>query len=610
MIDINKIKSRQVYILLTNYVGKNPHILKLQREYLRTRKANLTENQINYINQFHDKEPIRLNKVVKIAELLGTELQKKYNLSFVPEKILIEFMLADAEKTYHIIGKLTTKQDSQMYLLPKSLVMDDPYFVEINIDVDFDKYNETLLEKRGYSLLPFQETGVKFLLGRKGAILADDMGVTKTLQSVVAAIESGAEKVLIICPSSVKINWEREINTFSNQTCIVEGRRWSQCKFTIINYDILKNFHTVGDGKTGPDEPAIELSRELVNSFFDLVIIDEAHNLCNKDSIRGQIVSELCVKYGIPTVWLLSGTPVTNRPMNFYNLLKLIKSPIADNWNHYVKRYCAGRQITKTLKNGRKKKIWLTDGASNLDELQIKAKNVVLRRLKSEVLDLPEKLITNVYNKLSDASIKEYEGLWDAYIEERKRLKKKGTIERELVELGLLKKFIAMESIPSTIELAKEAIEQGEKVLIFATFTDELKELEEAFGNDCVVHHGGMSERDKQFSVDAFQNNPKVKVFIGNVISAGVGITLTAGSTTIFNSYSWVPGINHQCEDRTYRMGQKNTCKIYYQIFLDTISERVMDTLNKKSEVIATIMGKSETRNISELVVDVTLNEE
>lgn len=608
MIDINKIKGLEVYKRLKTYEGRNPYIKNLQKEYLQTNKCKLTETQKKYVYDNLDKEPIPINRIIEISSLLGESLKSSEGLDFIPSKVMIQFILADTDKSYHIIGKLTTKQNSKMYFLPKSLVLDDPYFVNIDVDVDFEKYNEILIEKRGYTLLPHQEIAVKFLLTRNGAILADEMGVAKTLPSIVAALETGVKKILVVCPASVKINWEREINTFTNDTCIIDGRRWDSAKFTIINYDLLKNFHTVGDGKSEPGEPVIHLSREMVYTKFDLVIIDEAHNLRNKNSIRGDIMNDLCVNYNIPLVWLLTGTPVANKPKDFYNLLRLIKAPIVKDWQYYTKRYCEGRQITTTLKNGRKKKIWLTDGASNLEELAQKTKNILLRRLKTEVLDMPEKLITNVYHKLSEKSLKEYDGLWDEYIEERARQKKKGTIERDLVELGLLKKFIAMEAIPQTVELALEAIEQGEKVVIFTTFNDEQRELAELLGNICVTHNGSMSTQDKQFSVDSFQNNPKVKVFLGNVISAGVGITLTSGTVTIFNSYSWVPGDNAQAEDRTWRLGQKNNCKVYYQVFIDTISERILDTLNKKMAVINMIIGDDENnRNVSEKIMELIL---
>ena len=150
-----------------------------------------------------------------------------------------------------------------------------------------------------------------------------------------------------------------------------------------------------------------------------------------------------------------------------------------------------------------------------------------------------------------------------------------------------------MEAIPKTYEMAMDAIEQGHKVIIFTTFTDELEELANKFGKISVVHNGPMTDKAKQVSIDKFQDDDKIKVFIGNIKSAGVGITLTAGDIVIFNSFDWVTGNNEQAEDRAYRIGQKNNVSVYYQLFEDTISVRMWNTLKNKQDVINTIMGQS-----------------
>ena len=421
-----------------------------------------------------------------------------------------------------------------------------------------------------------------------------------TMQSIISALESGAKKILIVCPSSAKINWEREIKFFQEDSvAIVSGSRWSSAKFTIINFDILKNFHTLKDDNNDGMEPL----RDLVNSKFDLCIVDEAHNLRNKNSARGAIMTELCVDYGIEKVWLLSGTPVANRPMDFYNLLRLIKSPLVDNWKFYAQRYCEGKQITTRLKNGKLKKVWITNGASNLDELSIKTRNLLLRRMKNEVLDMPEKTIIPNYYKLNSKQWVEYESLWEDYLIERKKQKKRGGIQRDLVELGLLRKYIAMQTIPQTTELVDEIIEQGHKVIIFTCFTDELRELENYYGKNCVTHFGEMNEKDKQKSVDRFQQDGGPMVFIGNIISAGVAITLTKSPYVVFNSFDWVPGNSEQAEDRSYRLGQRENVTVYYNLFSDTVVTKMWYTLKRKKDIINQIMSANE--NMSDVIENV-----
>jgi len=612
MINLDDIKGHSALSLLEAYDGINPYLRKLRNEYLKNKKLILTENQTKYIIENHEKEPIHVNRVIGITPYLGEELQRQENLSFTPERILIEFILAETDKTFHIYGKLKKNQaESKMYWIPKTQVTDDPYFEPIKVSVDFEKYNK-VLAKQNKKLYKHQEDGIKFLLSRNGCILADDMGLGKSIQSIIAALESGAENILVVCPSSAKINWEREINVFCKDTTIIDGKKWNKAKFTIINYDILKNFHTLIETRRQlTEEEMLLVKRDLVNAKFDLAIIDEAHYLKNNDSIRGKIMVELCVKHGIDKTWLLTGTPVANRPMDFFNLLKIIKSPIADNWKHYAVRYCDGKKFFRTLKSGQKRQIWITDGASNLEELASKTKNVILRRLKTEVLDMPDKVITPMHQQLSTPAWRQYEALWEEYLE--KRLlegKKNGSLQKDLVELILLRQFIAAEAIPYTIEMVENAIEMGRKVIIFTSFTEELEILGHHFGKIAVKHNGPMSTSQKQKSVDQFQNNPKIKVFIGNIKSAGVAITLTEATVVVFNSFDWVTGNNEQAEDRAFRIGQKNDVNVYYQLFDDTISTRMWQTLKEKKDIIDTILGEKNSEDETEFLINKILDGE
>jgi len=600
MIKIENIKAFTALNKLREYNGKNPYLKKLKSELTNKGKLSLTSTQEEYIISNFDFEPYKVDRVIGISEYLGEEFKKKYDLPFVPNKMYIGFILGENEKSFHVFGKLKKNQkQNEIYWVPKTQIMEDPYYTPVDIDIDFEKYEEK--DKLGRKLYEHQKDGIKFLVSRKKCILADDMGLGKTLQSVMGTLAAESKKVLIICPSSTKINWEREINMFGEyDTAIISGRKWKPAKYTIINYDILKNFHTV---KKRGEKPIEELTH-ILDEKFDTLIVDEAHYLKNHKSIRGSIVTDLVKKNAFENVWLLTGTPVANRPKDLYNLLKIIGHPLSDNWQFYVKRYCDAKNFKKKMKNGKIKNIWVIDGNSNLNELSIRIKNKVLRRMKEDVLDMPEKTIIPVFNELTSKEWVEYDNLWEEYLIKRKEQKKRGKPQRDLVELILLRQFIALKSIPNTIELAENALEEGKKIIIFTTFTDELLELQEHFGNQCVVHNGSMSDKDKQFSVDEFQNNPKKKVFIGNIMSAGVGITLTAADTVIFNSFDWVPGNNEQAEDRSYRIGQKNNVSVYYQLFEDTISTRMWYTLKHKKNVIDQIIGNNDD-DMDDIVKDI-----
>lgn len=607
MININEIKDKKAFNVLKRYEGNNPYLIELKSKYEKKGALKLSDQQKDYIIANEHTEPKTVDKVIAISDFVGEHLQKKEELDFTPERIYFHQILAEDEKKYHILGKVKRNQNyNTYYWIPKTGVLDDPYFEEPEIEVDFNKYHE--MDAEGRYPYDFQEGGIKFLLGRDGCILGDDMGLGKSLVATISALESGYEKILVICPSNMKITWSREIGSFTDQVEIVNGKEWKTSKFTIVNYDILKNFHTPFNERKKYKEENIK--NTIMDEKFDLIIVDEAHKIKNNKSNRGKIVREVC-QNGPEKVWLLTGTPIQNKPIDYYNLLAAIGSELSNNWLHFVKRYCDARKMYKTLKNGKKRQFWITDGASNLEELSQKTKNIILRRRKEDVLeDLPEKTITPVIQELTEQEWKEYDNLWDEYMERRKEEGKKGDPNKDLVELTLLREFIAMKAIPYTTGLVDDILEEdtNNKVIIFTTFNEEQQVLAEHFGKDCVLHNGSMSDKEKQESIDKFQNQKNKKVFIGNIDSAGVGITLTASNTVIFNSFKWVPAENEQAEDRAFRISQQNNVTVYYQLFKNTISEYMWGALKNKKTIINKIINEDE--NQYEILDEILKNSE
>jgi SWI/SNF-related matrix-associated actin-dependent regulator 1 of chromatin subfamily A len=419
-----------------------------------------------------------------------------------------------------------------------------------------------------------QKEAIEKLVRNKKFILADDMGLGKTTSTIISALETGAKKILIVCPASLKINWQREIENYSDRTVyIAEGKKFStESDFVIINYDILKNFH----------DPKKKDESIILNSNFDLVIMDEAHMISNPQAQRTKIVNDLCGK--VERVWLLTGTPMTSRPMNYYNLLSLVESPVAANWMAYAKRYCNGFQFSVG-----KRKIWNVTGASNLDELRERTQTHILRRLKEDVLDLPDKIITPVYLRLKS---KDYEELMGEYFNwYDNNSEESSSLTIQFGKLMKVRKVIAEEKVKNTIELAENIIEQGKKVIIFTNFTDTLRTIYDHFGKQAVYLDGSCSKPHRQKAVDDFQENDKIKVFVGNLKAAGVGITLTSAEAVIMNDLSFVPAEHAQAEDRSHRIGQKNSTSVYYPLFENTIEGAIYDILNRKKKIISTVMG-------------------
>jgi SWI/SNF-related matrix-associated actin-dependent regulator 1 of chromatin subfamily A len=489
----------------------------------------------------------------------------------------VEKLLAEKEKAFHIWGKVFESEQLHDFWLPKAAIIKDNTVK--NVVLDLEKYSHR-------PLLSHQVEAVQKLVENKKYILADDMGLGKTTSTIVAALESGAKKILIICPASLKINWQREIENYTDRSVYIsEGKNYSQeHDFVIINYDIIKNFHDV---KKKSDS-------KILGTNFDLVVVDEAHYIKNGQAQRTKLINDLVKK--VDRLWLLTGTPMTSRPMDYFNLLSLVDSPVAKNWMAYAIRYCGGYQF-----NAGGRKIWNVTGASNLEELRDRTSGLTLRRLKQDVLDLPDKIITPVYLRLKSKQYEEVMGDYYNWYEKNPDESKSLTVQ--FTKLTQVRQVIAEEKVIQTIELAENIIEQGKKVIIFCNFTNSLDRIIQHFGKTAVRLDGSMSKPERQNSVDKFQEDDKVKVFVGNIKAAGVGITLTAGEAVIMNDLSFLPSDHSQAEDRAYRYGQKNNVLVYYPIFENTIEGIIYDILNKKKQVIATVMG--DVKNDVDLVEEI-----
>lgn len=550
--------------VLHEYEGANNYILKLKGIFNPNKRGIPTRSQCEYILNYSNTTPKVAKKWVELDDYFSEKISNEKLYTVPPKQVWIEKLLVEKDKSYHIWGRFFESEPLTDFWLPKAAVIKNPeqYYKEI----DYSKYSHR-------PLLSHQVEAVEKLVKTKRFILADDMGLGKTTSTIVAALETESKRVLIICPASLKINWQREIENYTDRSTYICGsKRYEDADFVIVNYDILKNFH----------DPKDQDKSRILKSNFDLVIIDEAHYIQNKTAQRTKLINDF-VK-GIDRLWLLTGTPMTSRPMNYFNLLELIESPVAANWMAYVVRYCNGYQF----KVGNRK-VWNVMGSSNLEELRDRTTRQVLRRLKTDVLDLPDKIITPVYLRLKS---KEYEELMGEYFEWYEKNPDESTsLTVQFTKLTKVRKVIAQEKINSTIELVENILEQDKKVIVFTNFTDSLNKIYEHFGKQAVYLDGSCSPAKRQNAVDEFQNNDKIKVFVGNLKAAGVGITLTAAEAVIMNDLSFVPSDHAQAEDRSYRYGQKSNVSVYYPIFENTIEGTIYDILNKKKNIFETVMG-------------------
>jgi SWI/SNF-related matrix-associated actin-dependent regulator of chromatin subfamily A-like protein 1 len=567
--------------LLDSYSGANNYILYLKHKKEISKKFYPTRSQSEYIVNYYDSVPKVARKWVELDSYFAKKFAEERYLLETPNQIYIEKLLVEKEKSYHIWGKFFEKDPLSEFWVPKSALIKTHNVQSVNID--YSKYSHR-------PPLNHQKIAIEKLTGSKRFILADDMGLGKTTSTIIAALETGAKKILIVCPASLKINWQREIENYSDRPVfIAEGKKFStEHDFVIVNYDILKNFHD--------SDPKKKEESVLLQSNFELVILDEAHMISNVQAQRTKIINSFAKK--INRVWLLTGTPMTSRPMNYYNLLNLIESPVAQNWKAYAIRYCQGYQFSAG-----KRKVWNVSGASNLEELRDRTSKQILRRLKEEVLDLPDKIITPIYLRLKS---KEYEDLMGEYFEwYDKNPDESSSLTVQFSKLMKVRKVISNEKTKQTIEFAENILEQGKKVIVFTNFTESLQTIYQHFSKQAVYLDGSCSNSMRQQAVDEFQNNDKIRVFVGNLKAAGVGLTLTSAEVVIMNDLSFVPAEHSQAEDRAYRYGQKSNVLVYYPLFENTIEGAIYDILNKKKQIIKTVMGDQIQENIGDVAEEI-----
>lgn len=667
---ISQKKKTEALGLLKDYKGSNPYILRLQKDVI-------LRNDINAFNDFaaeyvlmnYQRTPQVINKITKIADWYGEKKKEEWNLEFVPQKLLIKVLVGETTTTFHCLVQYRQSVAPTLWFIPKKAVLNNFLAEDYNLKVvDFEKYDSISTRKDpDRKLREHQKTAVKFLLSRKKCILADDPGMGKTTSLVVAALEGQFERVLIICPASIKTTWKRELEWYvdPSQIAIVEGiqgknkgeletylgypvgksgktvaelkkeaeekGKWKDNRFTIVNYDILSEFYKIPTSRSKESIDQALAESPMLQYILDhrsLVIIDEAHRLSNSTSIRYKVIKDLLKRGNPDGIYEVTGTPITNRPMNLYHVLSFLGDPITDNWEEYVKRYCDGFQIPA---KGEKEKwerifcskynirnkyamsdatreqcrqfirknarlIWINNGESNLDELKDRIAHIYLRRVKEDIPGMVNKNIHEIFYDLTESQKIEYDKLWEEYEKERLSINPDTQLNKALIEGGVYRQFLANAMVEHTIELAEDILESGKKVVIACCFDNELYTLQKHFGEICVIYNGKMNTKQKDLAKDSFMMDDKIRVMICNIQAASVGLTLTASPIVIFNQIEWTSSSNEQMMDRVHRISQKEDVDIYVQIFRDTLYEKMWNIVMRKQFIANSIIKKEEEK--------------
>ena len=446
---------------------------------------------------------------------------------------------------------------------------------------------------------PYQLKGIARGLELKRFMNCDEPGLGKTLQSIATINLANAFPCLVICPSSLKINWQREWEKFTDKKAMVLTDKvrdtWTFFYETgmhqvfIVNYESLKKYFVQRIKKSvGWTLRDVEFRNSI--QLFKSVIIDESHRCKSSSTQQAKFCKGLCS--GKEWIIELTGTPVVNKPKDLVPQLSILNR-IDDfgGYKNFVNRYCNGQ-----------------NEASNLKELNYMLwKNCMFRREKSLVLtDLPEKIrqvntceITN-RKEYTDAErdlimyLQKYKNADDEKIH-------KAMLGEVMVRINILRQVSARGKIRDAVEFVKDFRENNQKIILFCSLHEVVDQLKFHFPTAVSVT-GRDSQDEKQRAVDKFQNDPKTDIIICSIKAAGVGLTLTASSNVAFIEFPWTYADCTQCEDRAHRIGQKNSVTCYYFLGRKSIDERVYNIIQSKKKIAKAVTGSTE--EIEENIVD------
>ena len=440
----------------------------------------------------------------------------------------------------------------------------------------------------------YQKEGIAYALEKKRCIMGDEPGLGKTAQAIGTMTASGAWPALVICPASLKVNWQREFKKFGGVQAVIlsDANRntwqlfWQSrnnageplAKVFITNYESLKKYFV----KRVKSQQRFTLKSvefdERIN-LFKSVIIDESHKCKSSKTQQSKFVQGIAK--GKEFVLELTGTPVVNNNTDLIQQLNIMER--LEDFGGYTKfkeRYCAGE-----------------NQSSHLKELNYYLnKFCFFRRQKKDVLKwLPDK--TRSYLVVDIENRKEYNEAKRDVIQYLREFKKADDdkIQRAIrgavmVKMGILKQISSKGKIKAAIDIIHNTIDGGEKLIVFCFLKQVVQELKEEFPKAVTVT-GDDDDRAKQRSVDAFQQAPDTKLIILNYRSGGTGLTLTAASNVLFIEFPWTYSDCCQAEDRAHRNGQKNAVTCTYLLGKETIDEYMYQLIQTKKDIANGVTG-------------------
>ena len=434
----------------------------------------------------------------------------------------------------------------------------------------------------GRELYPFQYAGVRFgELANGKFILGDDMGIGKTIQAIAyCALHQEHWPVLVVCPANVKYNWLKELRAWlpnCSSEIVKNGKdEVTDADFTVINYDLMS-----------------KKKDEIMGIGFGTIIMDECHYLKTHTAKRTIATTEVAKQ--CDSVLALSGTAITNRPRELFNTLSMVRPSEYSNFYKYSERYC-GDEINSYT--GKKRH----DGASNVDELHGRLRDVMIRRMKKEVLaELPDKVRQFVPVHPTASELSEYRRSADMWLREYSMHKSNNSMPAGFVlnmltdlrhKCGLLKVSATLDWIADYRDIT-----DNKPVIIFTHHRDVGDSLIEGLSDDKRFNgtrwgriDGTVNAEKRQQLVEQFQSG-QLDGLVCATIAAKEGLTLTQADTVVFIEREWVPGWEEQAEDRVNRIGQdSDTVWATYLSVAGTIDERFDRIVEEKRQIVSAVL--------------------
>lgn len=464
---------------------------------------------------------------------------------------------------------------------------------------------------------PYQHQLEAFEYGMKYDrwLLGDEMGLGKTKQSIDIAVAKkelkGYEHCLIICGvNGLKWNWFAEVDTHSNEIAHIIGQKTVGGKLKIgsnkekaedlkaINAGLNSDYFLITNVESLRNEEILNILKKMCDDGkIGMIVADEVHKMKNPASQQGKAFLKLQAE----TMIAMTGTPLMNTPMDLYIILKWLgyeKHSFYAFKNHYcVMGGYGGYEII---------------GYKNLEELQEQLEDIMLRRKKEEVLDLPEKTYIDEFVEMTPKQTIIYNEVTNEIKSNIDMIKTAPNPLAELIRMrqatgytGILSSTIQESAkLDRMEELVEEAVDNGKQVVIFSNWTQMTDAIYERLHKKYTlsVITGETKDELRQHNVREFQEG-RSKVMIGTSGAMGTGLTLTAGTVEIFMDEPWNQALKEQCVDRCHRIGQKENLTIYTLMCKNTIDERIHDLVIKKGAMADSIVDGNLAGNRS-MVID------